>query len=149
MLEQIEMGMSGNGGFWLDKKTLKQYQSLLKEIEQLETEKRDLYHIPAVKITDMPKAHRQKDLSDLMPKFERLQNKIGDRIDKSITLRNEIEDSISSLEPAERVLMRLRYIDGKSWEQIALEMHYSYRHTTKLHGIILAKLKKHAPQCPI
>lgn len=124
----------------MDKKTLKQYQNLLKEIDQLEAEKRDLYCIQAVQITDMPKNHKQRDLSDLMPKFERLQNKIGDRIDKSITLRNEIEDSISSLEPAERVLMRLRYIDGKDWDEIAVELHYSYRHTVRLHGIILQKM---------
>ena len=141
MLEQIEMGMSGNGGFWLDKKTLKQYQNLLKEIDQLEAEKRDLYCIQAVQITDMPKNHKQRDLSDLMPKLERLQNKIGDRIDKSITLRNEIEDSISSLEPAERVLMRLRYIEGLTWEQVAVEMHYSYKWVCVLHGRILDKMR--------
>lgn len=135
------MGMSGNGGFWLDKKTLKQYQNLLKEIDQLEAEKRDLYCIQAVQITDMPKNHKQRDLSDLMPKLERLQNKIGDRIDKSITLRNEIEDSISSLEPAERVLMRLRYIEGLTWEQVAVEMHYSYKWVCVLHGRILDKMR--------
>lgn len=125
----------------MDKKTLKQYQNLLKEIDQLEAEKRDLYCIQAVQITDMPKNHKQRDLSDLMPKLERLQNKIGDRIDKSITLRNEIEDSISSLEPAERVLMRLRYIEGLTWEQVAVEMHYSYKWVCVLHGRILDKMR--------
>ena len=32
-----------------------------------------------------------------------------------------------------KTLLTLRYINGKRWEKIADEMHYSYRHILKLH----------------
>lgn len=32
-------------------------------------------------------------------------------------------------------------INGMSWEKVAVKMNYSYRHTTRLHGIALQKLK--------
>ena len=31
-------------------------------------------------------------------------------------------------------ILRLRYLDGKRWEEIAVETHYSFRHVTRLHG---------------
>lgn len=124
----------------MDKSKLKQYRILRKEIEQLEAEKADYYHIPATKITDMPKAHKQKDLSDITPNLLFLQAKIDKKIKEYTVLRAEIEDSITCLQPVERVLMRLRYIDGKDWDEIAVALHYSYRHTVRLHGIILQKM---------
>lgn len=129
----------------MDKLKLKQYRSLLKEIEQLEAEKADYCYIPAMKITDMPKAHKQKDLSDLTAKRLLLQDKIDQKVDACIALRTEIEESMDRLAPAERVLMRMRYIEGKDWEKIALELHYSYRHTIRLHGDILQKMAHNVP----
>ena len=40
-----------------------------------------------------------------------------------------------------KTLMRLRYIDGKCWEEIALTMNYGYRNVTKLHGKALTLIK--------
>lgn len=125
----------------MDKSKLKQYRILRKEIEQLEAEKADYYHIPATKITDMPKAHKQKDLSDITPNLLFLQAKIDKKIKEYTVLRAEIEDSITCLQPVERVLMRLRYIEGLTWEQVAVEMHYSYKWVCVLHGRILDKMR--------
>ena len=125
----------------MDKKTLRQYRSLLKEIEQLEEEKANLYHLPAMKITDMPKAHKQNDLSNVAVRLDKLQKMIDATLDKIIDLREKIENSIDQLPANERLLIRLRYIEGKRWEQIAVELHYSIQRTWQIHGGVLKKFR--------
>ena len=39
-------------------------------------------------------------------------------------------------------VLTLRYIDGKRWEEIAEELHYSFRHVTRLHGEALAAFSR-------
>ena len=51
-----------------------------------------------------------------------------------------IEMMIDSLEPAERKLMRHRYIEGLTWENVCVAMNYSWRQTHNIHGQALDKL---------
>ena len=44
-------------------------------------------------------------------------------------------------DPDQRHLLRLRYINGLTWEKIAVDMNYSWRHTLRLHGAALAAVK--------
>lgn len=53
-----------------------------------------------------------------------------------------IEKAIAKLEPRERRLVRLHYIDGLTWEQVAVEMDYSWRQVHRIHGDALEKLKE-------
>ena len=77
------------------------------------------------------------------------QDKLGNTMAKIIDLQAEINADIDSLVAAKRavghVLDRLdddrqydilhkRYIQYKSWEQIAAEMHYTYRWVCIMHG---------------
>ena len=41
-----------------------------------------------------------------------------------------------------RTLLFERYINGKTWEQVAVDMHYSYRGVTKMHGRALQAVKE-------
>lgn len=54
----------------------------------------------------------------------------------------EIENAIKKLEPRERLLVRLHYIDGQTWEQVAVEMGYSWRQVHRIHSDALDKLKE-------
>ena len=54
----------------------------------------------------------------------------------------EIEQAIEPLEPLERILIRLHYFQGFTWEQIALELNYTRRHITRMHGRALEKLQQ-------
>ncbi len=54
----------------------------------------------------------------------------------------EIERSINTLEPMERVVVRKRYMECKPWETICVEMNYGYRGILKVHSRILQKLRK-------
>lgn len=76
-----------------------------------------------------------------MEKVEELEEKINQAIDELADIRMEIEDVLGQLEDDTlRKLMEYRYIDGLTWEQVAEKMHYSWRHTCRLHGEALAKI---------
>lgn len=57
-----------------------------------------------------------------------------------------IEAALDSLEaPMERLIMRLRYIEGRSWASVCCELEplgYSDRQVYRLHGFALMKLKE-------
>lgn len=67
---------------------------------------------------------------------------INEMIDILLDLRVEIERAIAAV-PDEtlRQLLELRYINCKTFEQIAVEINYSYMHVCRLHGKALAQIK--------
>jgi hypothetical protein len=81
-------------------------------------------------------------LSETVTSIVDLQNKINREIGKLVILESEIRDRINQIpNPDYRYILLMRYINREKWEQIALDLHYSYRHTTKLHGKALKNLK--------
>ena len=62
-------------------------------------------------------------------------------------LEREIEQTINQAAEPYRTLLYERYINGKTWEQVAVRMNYSFRHTTKLHGTAL-RILKDVLECP-
>lgn len=57
-------------------------------------------------------------------------------------LEAEIACTIDRLSEPYRTLLFERYINGKTWEQVAVDMHYSYRGVTKMHGRALQAVKE-------
>ena len=118
------------------KKELKQIQFKLKELEERKTS------IKSMIISDMnvQTSHNNNSIEDLLIKIEEC---IEEYNKKEIELYNkqlEIENCINSLEPTERIIARSRYIEGKTFEQIAVDLNYSWRHTIRIHGKILQKI---------
>ena len=57
--------------------------------------------------------------------------------------RVEIEETIGKVgDMSLQEVLRGRYIEGKTFELLAVELHYSYRHTTRLHGEALIEIEK-------
>jgi DNA-directed RNA polymerase specialized sigma24 family protein len=52
----------------------------------------------------------------------------------------DIEGMIEALEPVERMLARFRYIDGHTWEEVCVDMAYSWRQVHRIHGRLLDRL---------
>lgn len=130
----------------MDKKTLKEFRNLKKEIDQLKQEKENiiLTCVGAVK-TDGVHTSGGK-LGDVTSKTAVAISSISEIIDKKIEtyveMLAEVEKTISTLpESKERMLMRFHYINGLSWEKTAEELNLSVRHVTRLHGNILLKIK--------
>ena len=70
-----------------------------------------------------------------------LEMEIAKEIESLNIVRVKIEKAISSINDyGLESILRLHYINGMSWEKVAVKMNYSYRHTTRLHGIALQKL---------
>ena len=59
-----------------------------------------------------------------------LEDKVDRKIDELYQVKCEIMDAIDKLEDSrERIALRVYYIDMKTWEEVAVELHYSWRAT--------------------
>lgn len=78
-------------------------------------------------------------------KFDRiveLEFEIDRQIDDLVAVKAEIENGISKLNDGRyREILRLRYISGKTFEEIAVNIGYSYKQTCRLHGRALLKME--------
>ena len=70
-----------------------------------------------------------------------LEERLNGKIDAAVKRRKEMEAAIATVEDRTlQLLLRYRYIDGMTWEQIAVKMNYDYRWTLRLHGRALTRL---------
>lgn len=94
-------------------------------------------------ISGMPHGSSDADrLSDGVDKLIALDNEIDAKIDTLVAMRREIMRYISALgSDTQKRLLRLRYIDGMTWERIAVEMHYERRQINRIHGYALSALE--------
>lgn len=70
------------------------------------------------------------------------ERQVSSEVAKLCKLETEIACTIDRMQEPYRTLLYERYINGKTWEQIAVDMHYSYRGVTKMHGKALQAVKE-------
>ncbi len=71
-----------------------------------------------------------------------MENDISCQIEKLFELKNKIEGTIAKVDnPVLRQLLTLRYINGKNWEQISVDLTYSRMQIYRLHEKALKKVK--------
>ena len=71
-----------------------------------------------------------------------MSQKIDREIDRYVDMREEIQTAISMVDDIQlRTLLSLRYINGLTWEKIAVEMNYDYRWILRLHGKALSEIE--------
>lgn len=76
-----------------------------------------------------------------MDKVLEIEEKIDQEIDELQEVRRDIKTVLGQLEDDTlRLLMEYRYIDGLTWEQVAVKMHYGFQWVCKLHGRALDKI---------
>ena len=85
----------------------------------------------------------QDKFSEAMAKLLDLEAEIGREVDRFVDARNAVTATIDSVgdERLYRVLAG-RYIQFKTWEQIACNMGVSYQWVCKLHGTALQAVEK-------
>lgn len=132
----------------MTKDKLKEYTSILKEIkiieEKIEYLKEQKTSIKSQVITDMPQnANSEKDrLGKLLGQIEELLEIYYEKKSRGMKTQLEIEESVEKLDNAvERNIMRLRYIEDLKWEEVCVEMSYSWENIHRLHRRILDKIK--------
>ena len=79
---------------------------------------------------------------EIIAKIVDLEREIDADIDRLISIRDNIEAVIEAVEnDRERLLLQYRYLDGWTFEKIAVEMNYSWRQIHRLHSQALINLK--------
>src|SRR5574344_749071 len=93
-------------------------------------------------LSGMPHGGGESDkMTDGIAKVIELDAEIDSKVDALCDLRREVCANIGTVGDAtlRRILM-LRYISGKTWEQIAVEMDRSYMQICRLHGKALSEI---------
>ena len=127
-------------------KSLNRYRDISLEIERM-IEERAREYSKACKITPvythMPKqTSGDNKLQAAVEKLLEEDQRLAEKIAEYLTAKKEIEAEIETVEDEQlRCLLRYRYIDHLTIEQIADEMGYSYRNICYLHKKALQLLK--------
>lgn len=109
----------------MTKETLQTYRALKREVRQLDR----LMRSPEAEATV-----RGKTIGSLY-KAKR---------DRLAATQKQIEDAIDALDITERVILRAKYIEGRSWTAICQEVHYSRTSAIRIHDRALKKLARKA-----
>lgn len=120
------------------RRELRQLTRMLAELEERMTAPR------AQVLTGMP-GSPSKDpdkLTDLVARAEELRGRYRCCIEELTAAQLEVEKLIETLEPREREIFRLRYIDGAKWEDICVILSYSWRQVHRAHSAALQKLEE-------
>lgn len=132
----------------MTKAQLREYESVRKErdklLRQLEELEAVLYGPKGQRLDGMPRGGSGENSHIIDRKGDRhaeLQTLYAEKVEELSARMIEIEAAIEPLEPTERTLIRLHYFQGLSWEQVAVEMGYCWRHVHRLHGKALEKLQ--------
>lgn len=99
-------------------------------------------------ISDMPSGSHVNDKIALsVEKLDECAKKLekeAKRMQEAMDNVQSVIDSVSN--PTYRQVLTYRYINGYTWEQIAVKMNYTYRNITRLHGKALRNV---VLECPI
>ena len=131
----------------MTKDELKRYTYISAEITQLRDEinrLRDGLMSPSGKvITWAPAAAKQDNkFAGTMAQIDELEHELKEKLEERIKLQRSIEHIIDSVDdPLYRVILRSRYIQGKTWKEICDQTNYSRSQINYLHGKALKKIK--------
>lgn len=127
---------------------LQQYCDLKHEITQINVQltqlnkwlnNPNLSTVPVSGLPDIP-GNTPDPKAAIIAKKKQLEAMYLKHVDTELTLLRLLETAIAKLPATERTLMRLKYFDGLTWNQVADRMSFSRRHVLRLHQGILAKI---------
>ena len=79
-------------------------------------------------------------------KYDRLvelESLVDAKIDEQISMKAEILATIMQLnDRRQRLVLMEYYVEMKTWEQVAVDMNYSYMHITRIHGYALKAIQE-------
>lgn len=129
----------------MDKATLRQYRDLVFEAEELEEM---IIRLRAqAEGRQWPNGQSRSNnitdrISSIVSQIDELTDKLEEKQEKLILQRLVIEQAIEALEKSrDRRIIRLYYILGLKWDEVADKMGYALDYIWELHGEILDKLK--------
>ncbi len=128
-------------------KYLKRYINLDREIDR-KLEAVSLLRSKLIRVTEVYSTEPRGGgtiygkTEEILAKIVDLEKEIDADVDRLIEVRDSIKSIIEAVEDdRERLLLQYRYLDGKTFEKIAVEMNYSWRQIHRLHSRALTNLK--------
>ena len=94
-------------------------------------------------LTDMPGSPNRNihRMEDIIVKIVDLENDINQDIDMLVDLKTEIMQVIKKVDDLElQTLLEKRYLNFRTWEQIAVDMGYNVRHLYRMHDKALKEV---------
>lgn len=110
----------------MTKATLQNYRALKREVRQLTR----LLRSPEATMASETETGR-----DLLAYYQ-------EKRDRLLETLRRIEDAIDALPPTERIVLRGRYVEGRSWTAICQEVHYSRSRAFEIHDAAVRKLAR-------
>ena len=80
----------------------------------------------------------QDKLGDAIAKIVDLENEINRAVDEYVDKRRYASSIVEKVQdPDQLAVLYKRYFQYEPWEKIACDMGFTYRHTTRIHGLAL------------
>ena len=99
--------------------------------------------VSSPRITGMPRANEPRGLDDIIVRYEEITTQYQRQLRMCQAELVAIEKSIEAVRDARlRLILRYRYLEGESWETIAMYLGYNRRWVLRLHGAALAEISK-------
>ena len=133
-IEQLENCRSAKG----------EIESLRERIERIKSDRERMTQ----SITGMPsgKNNNQSRIEELTAKQMELEEQLADKLWQRETEIKEVEAWIETLKPYQRNVIRLRYIEGRTWRQVQRRTHYSKDGVLFINRSILKSLNQTKPK---
>lgn len=129
-------------------KYLNQYRYLNADIDRkihvMDDWRKKIYSVTGT-LSDMPKSGNREDtISTGIAVINEIEESINTDIDELLKTQRDIEKCLNDISDLNlQQIMKCRYLDGKTWEQIAYESNYSWRQVYNLHEKALNTITLH------
>lgn len=111
---------------------------LAQQIDELRSQRMN----PSIQNDGMPQGNAHSDLSSYVARLDALVSQLEHERELAVKQYKEIHDQIHKMQDgAEKEVLERRYLMGETWEQIAVQMNYTYRHVIRLHGTALQNFR--------
>lgn len=120
------------------------YRSLNSKLEQLESLKALAEKCTPV-LSDMPKnpSSNTSSMEDTIASIIDLQNDLCTEIQEYVDTIREIREVLNQVTDSKfYLILHKRYLNYKHWEEIAVDMNYSYRYLLTKHGQALKEVDR-------
>lgn len=113
-----------------------------RKIKQLEDWRNKIYNVTGT-LSDMPKSpNRSNVIENGIATIDEIESRINKEIDELVALRAEIENKIDEVKDLKlREILKCRYLDFKTWEEIAYRNGFTWRNAYYLHEKALNLIK--------
>lgn len=112
---------------------------LMEEIEQLRTDAESV----SINLDGMPRNNGQSSFEKLAIQLAETESKLTQEMSGLWSEVMRAHSLIGQMSSSQRQqILTKRYLKGQRWEEIAYEMHFSWQHCFRVHGLALSELDK-------